>query len=167
MGLFSPPDVDKLYAEGSIEGLIRAAKHRDSEVAAKASAALADMTDFCVSELSTKNIRRLQIVREALVLAGEPAVDAMIFVHTDKQSLHRRQDVTFVLGEAGDPKAVPVLIDALRDTDPLLRKLAAEALGKIGDPQAERPVHLVAMNDDNPQVKKAARKAYERIKAKK
>lgn len=164
MGLFSPPDVDKLYAQGSIEGLIKAAKNRDPDIAARASACLADMTDFCIGELSTKNIRRLTVVREALVLAGEPAVGAMIFVHTDKQSLHRRQDVTFVLGEARDPRAVPVLIGALRDTDPLLRKLAAEALGKIGDGSAARPLHLAAMNDDNPHVMKAARKAYDKVR---
>jgi len=164
MGLFSPPDVDKLYAEGSVEGLVKAAKNRDPEIAAKASVALADMVDFFIGELSTKNIRRLAVVREALVLSGEPAVDAMIFVHTDKQSVHRRQDVTYVLGEAGDPKAVPVLIDALRDTDPLLRRLAAEALGKIGDERAARPLHLAAVNDDNSYVQKAARKAYRRVK---
>lgn len=164
MGLFSPPDVDKLYAEGSVEGLVKAAKNRDPEIADRASVALADMIDFFIGELNTKNIRRLSVVREALVLAGEPAVDAMIFVHTDKQSAHRRQDVTYVLGEAGDPKAVPVLIDALRDTDPLLRRLAAEALGKIGDERATRPLHLAALNDDNAYVLKAARKAYRRVK---
>ena len=164
MGLFSPPDVEKLRAQGSVEGLVKAARNRDPEVARQASEALVEMIDFCLNELSTKNIRRLGVVREALVLAGPPAVDAMIFVHTDRQSVHRRQDVTFVLGEAGDPRAVPVLIDALRHTDPLLRKLAAEALGKIGDESALRPLHLAATNDENRYVQKAAEKAYEKVK---
>ncbi len=68
-----------------------------------------------------------------------------------------------MLGEAGDPEAVPVLIDALRDTDPLLRQLAAEALGKIGDEQAAEPLRLAALRDDNERVRRAATKAHQRL----
>ncbi len=167
MGVFGAPDVARLKARGNVEGLIKATKYkRDPEVQRQAREALCEMIDFFIRELQTRNLRKLMVFREALVACGDPAIDAMIFVHTDRQSLHRRQDVTFVLGEARDPRAVPVLINALRDTDPLLRMLAAEALGKIGDPSTARPLHLAAVNDDNDKVRKAASKAYRALQSK-
>jgi HEAT repeat protein len=164
MGLLKAPDVARLRARGSVEGLVKAANYkRDPAIQREAREALCEMIDFLIRELQTRNLRKLIIFREALAACGEPAIDAMIFVHTDRQSLHRRQDVTFVLGQARATKAVPVLIVALRDTDPMLRKLAADALGKIGDASAARPLHLAA-NDDNPQVAKSAAKAYRLVK---
>jgi HEAT repeat protein len=163
MALFGPPDVARLMERGNVEGLIRAAKYKkDEHVRQEARAALAEMTDFLIGELQTKNIRRLALVREALMLIGPPAVERMIWVHTDKQSAHRRQDVTYVLGEMRADAAVPVLITALRDPDPLLRRLAAEALGKIGDKRAERPLRLT-LKDDNAIVRKSAAKALRRL----
>jgi HEAT repeat protein len=165
MALFRPPDVEQVVARGNIEGLIRAAKYKKSEkIREEARAALADMADYLIGELRTKNIRRLGIVREALMLAGQPAVDRMIWVHTDKQSVHRREDVTFVLGEMRAKEAVPVLIIALRDTDAMLRRLAAEALGKIGDPRAAAPLR-VALGDDNAIVQKVATRALHKVQS--
>jgi HEAT repeat protein len=165
MALFGPPDVERLNARGNVEGLIRAAKYkRDEKVREAARAALAQMTDFLIGELNTKNIRRLGLVREALMLIGKPAVDRMIWVHTDKQSAHRRQDITFVLGEMRAKEAVPVLITALRDPDALLRRLAAEALGKIGDARAAGPLRI-ALGDDNAVVSKVATRALHKVQS--
>ena len=165
MALFGPPNVAQLKARGSVEGLIRAAKYKkDAKVREDARAALAQMTDFLIGELSTKNIRRLALVREALTLAGRPAQERLIFVHTDKQSLHRRQDATFVLGEMRAKEAVPVLITALRDPDAMLRRLAAEALGKIRDPRAAGPLR-VAIGDDNAVVRKVAVRALHKVQS--
>jgi HEAT repeat protein len=165
MALFGPPDVEQLNARGNVEGLIRAAKYKkDARVRDEARAALAQMTDFLIGELSTKNIRRLALVREALTIIGQPAQARLIFVHTDKQSVHRRQDVTFVLGEMRAKEAVPVLIAALRDPDALLRRLAAEALGKIADPRAAGPLR-VAIGDDNAVVRKAAVRALHKVQS--
>lgn len=163
--MFGPPDVGRLRESGSVEGLIRAAKYkRDEDVRREARAALAEMLDYLIAELQTKNIRRLAVVREALELAGRPAVERMIWVHTDKQSLHRRQDVTYVLGNMRAREAVPVLITALRDTDALLRRLAADALGKVGDKRAERPLRL-ALRDENAMVRKSAAKALRKLES--
>ena len=165
MALFKPPDVERLVARGNVEGLIRAAKYKKSvKVREEARAALATMVDFLIGELNTKNIRRLGIVREGLMLAGRPAIDRMIWVHTDKQSVHRREDVTYVLGEMRAEEAVPVLIVALRDPDALLRRLAAEALGKIGDKRAAEPLR-VALGDDNAVVQKAATRALYKVQS--
>jgi HEAT repeat protein len=163
MALFGPPDVVKLKARGKVEPLVRAARYKkDPAVRESARKVLEGMLDYLIGQLSTKNISHLTQVREALKLVGKPAVGKMIFVHTDHQSVQRRQDVTFVLGEMGDPEAVPVLITALRDPDALLRRLAADALGKLGDARAERPLR-VALKDDNAIVAKSAAKALRRL----
>ena len=47
----------------------------------------------------------------------------------------------------GDEKAVPDLIEALKDDDVSVRRHAAGALGKIGDERAIQPL-LEAMNDE-------------------
>ena len=165
MALFRPPDVEQLVARGNVEGLIRASTYKKSEkVRNQAKAALAGMVDFLIGELNTKNIRRLGIVREGLMIIGKPAVDRMIWVHTDKQSVHRREDVTYLLGEMRAKESVPVLITAMRDPDALLRRLAAEALGKIGDPRAAGPLR-VALGDDNAVVQKAATRALHKIQS--
>jgi len=48
-----------------------------------------------------------------------------------------RQNAAAALGELGDPRAIEPLLDAIRDTDPLLQGKAVRALGELGDP---RPV---------------------------
>ena len=46
------------------------------------------------------------------------------------------RNVCVALGNIGDPQAVPALIDALHDNEPLIRGHAAWALGRIGGEQA-------------------------------
>ena len=47
-----------------------------------------------------------------------------------------RRNVAVVLGNIGDPAAVPGLVEALSDPEPIIRRHAAWALGKIGTPPA-------------------------------
>lgn len=46
-----------------------------------------------------------------------------------------RRNAAVALGNSGDPAAVPALIEALSDAEPLVRGHAAWALGRIGDEQ--------------------------------
>lgn len=46
------------------------------------------------------------------------------------------RNVAVALGNAGDPRAVPALIDALHDEEPLVRGHAAWALGRLGGDEA-------------------------------
>jgi len=161
---FSTPNVARLQARGDTEGLLKATRYKqDAEVREAARLALCEQIDFLIGKLDTRNLRQLLIVRDALVACGPPAVDAMIFVHTDHQSVNRRQDTAYVLGMVGDPRAVPVLLDALRDNDAALRMVAAAALGKIGDPDAADALRLAALKDSNAQVRKAASRAFRKI----
>lgn len=149
---------------GKVETLLRAAQYtKDPAVAAAGREALTEHLDLFIRELDSKNIRRLQIAREALCVIGEPARERLVFI-LEHGHVHRRQDAAFVLGEMKDEAAVPALCSALCHTDPLLRYLAAQALGKIGSPRARRQLRL-ACGDEEPKVAREARKALERIGA--
>jgi HEAT repeat protein len=54
-----------------------------------------------------------------------------------------------------DPRAVEPLIAALRDTDPIARKNAADALSNIKDPRAVEPL-IAALKDADPIVRQVA-----------
>ncbi len=49
---------------------------------------------------------------------------------------------------AGGPAAVPLLIAALKDKTPAVRKAAADSLGKIGDERAREPLRAAAKDDN-------------------
>ena len=66
------------------------------------------------------------------------------------------------LEQIGDPQAVPLLIQALGDSDWLVRNAAAEALGRIGDPQAI-PALMQALGDSEWGVREAAVEALGQI----
>lgn len=162
MGLFGPPDVEKARRTGQIELMLKAATYKkDPAVAQAGRDALAEHLDLLIRELDSKNVRRLQIARDALVAVGPAARDRLIFI-LGEGHVHRRQDAAFVLGEMKDPAAVAPLCEALKHPNPLLRTLSAQALGKIGSKTAVRDLRLAAMDDES-HVAKEARKALCKI----
>jgi HEAT repeat protein len=66
-----------------------------------------------------------------------------------------RQYLSMVLGNLGDRRATPVLVDALKDRAPETRIYAALALGRLKDPAAVPPL-LAVFADDERDVRKAA-----------
>ena len=61
------------------------------------------------------------------------------------------RNAAIVLGNRGDERAVPVLIDALNDSEPMIRGAAAWALGKLGGKQAATALQsrlTIEENDD-------------------
>ncbi len=66
-----------------------------------------------------------------------------------------RQYLSMVLGNLGDRRATPLLIDALRDRAPETRIYAALALGRLGDPSAV-PSLIDVFSTDERDVRKAA-----------
>jgi len=67
------------------------------------------------------------------------------------------------LGEARSPSGVSELIAALQDPDGNVRRLAASALGKIGDRRAVNPLMALLTRETKPQVRQSAVKALGRI----
>lgn len=66
-----------------------------------------------------------------------------------------RQYLSMVLGNLGDRRATPLLIDALHDRAPETRIYAALALGRLGDPSAV-PALIDVFSTDERDVRKAA-----------
>jgi len=164
VGLFGPPDVDKLNRRGSIAGLVRAAKYKgDPEVREKARLSLEEHMDLLIDKLQTKSMTELGQARDGLVLIGAPARDKLIFI-LENGHLHRRQDAAFVLGIMKDPAAVEPLKLALLNPDPLLRMLCIQALAKIGDPRAVDSLRR-GLSDVDPKVAEEARKALKKLGA--
>ena len=63
-----------------------------------------------------------------------------------KKSEFIRVDAAYALGEIGDQKAVPSLIERLQDDSKFVRRAAISALGHLGDPSAVVP--LIPMLED-------------------
>lgn len=117
MGLFGPPNVDKMKAKGDVGGLIKALNYENGHGVRKAAAV-------------------------ALVRIGAPAVESLASALYD-----RNRDVRLAaieaLGAIGDARAVAPLIAALnailrqrKGCDSQMCRAAAEALGRIGDARA-------------------------------
>lgn len=80
----------------------------------------------------------------------EPDIEGAIGL-LDSPDENLRQFVAYLLGQAGDPRAIEPLIDLLDDDHVGVRGAAANALGKLGDTAAV-PYLRPLLNDPNPQL---------------
>jgi epoxyqueuosine reductase len=64
------------------------------------------------------------------------------------------RNVCVALGNSGDQQAVPALIGALQDYEPLIRGHAAWALGRIGGEQAKKALEEALAGEENEEVRK-------------
>jgi hypothetical protein len=95
------------------------------------------------------------------VLAAHPELPR---VGVTLESAHKVEQRVVALGESGSPEAVPELVEALRHSDGNVRRLAASALGKIGDSQAVEPLLTLLAAEAKPQVRQYAIKALGRLR---
>jgi hypothetical protein len=93
----------------------------------------ADFIQSVVVAIAQINLQMFQKVQESL----------------NDSSTSVRTQAAFVLGEIGNPKAVPVLSSTLNDSDSGVRSRAAFALGKIGNSQAVPALSNVLTDSDN------------------
>jgi len=96
----------------------------------------------------------------------EPLIKILIKAVREYKSPKVRKKVTKALVKIGKP-AVESLIEVLNDRENIARQVAAEALGRIGDKRAVEALAQVMRTDGNDDVRKAAKEALEKIKAKK
>ncbi|KAJ1959216.1 deoxyhypusine hydroxylase, partial [Dimargaris xerosporica] len=75
-----------------------------------------------------------------------------------------KHELAYVLGQMGDPHALPVLEQVLRNDheDPMVRHEAAEAMGAIGDPQS-LPILEAYRTYPQPDIAQTCELAVERI----
>ena len=71
------------------------------------------------------------------------------------------RNVCVALGNSGDARAIPALIDALRDEEPLIRGHAAWALGQIGGEEAIQALRLTEKTEEEHEVRKEIAYALE------
>ena len=79
------------------------------------------------------------------------------FRHSPIRRAKRRgllRNVCVALGNSGDSQAVPALIGALHDDEPLVRGHAAWALGRIGGKQAKQALQARLADESNEEVRK-------------
>ena len=79
------------------------------------------------------------------------------FRHSPIKRAKRRgllRNVCVALGNSGDPQAVPALIGALHDAEPLVRGHAAWALGRIGVDEARRALEEAIVGEEDEEVRK-------------
>ncbi len=110
--------------------------------------------------------RRLAVVGCALALLVQPAhadkIDDLTRALMQDPSYKVRVQAAIVLGKLADKRAVPALIQALRDENESVRGVAATSLGRIGDKSAANAL-LQATNDSSEFVRAQARKALEAV----
>jgi epoxyqueuosine reductase len=73
------------------------------------------------------------------------------------------RNVCVALGNSGDAQAVPALIGALHDHEPLVRGHAAWALGRIADRQSINALHAALQTEEDIEVQKEIRCALSSV----
>ena len=84
------------------------------------------------------------------------------FSHSPIKRAKRRgllRNVCIALGNLGDPVAIPALIGALGDAEPLVRGHAAWALGRLGGAEARAALTAALTSDAEPSVRAEAQQA--------
>jgi HEAT repeat protein len=101
------------------------------------------------------NARRVSwslLVGSILLFAGGPAwadrVDDLVHKLQSKITMERR-DAAHELGMAKDPRAVPSLIAALKDEEPMVRLDVSGALIEIGRPVVDPLIGAVKSDNDS------------------
>lgn len=93
-----------------------------------------------IAALDDNNRQVRMVVAEGLGRLGDPrAVNPLLHI-----AMHIGEDATMAAAAIVKigPRAVEPLITALEDENPNVRNAAAEALGKLGDPRAIKPLNI-------------------------
>jgi ATP-dependent DNA helicase RecQ len=133
-----------------------------------------ELTQIVAPEIETQVLQAIAAVGSAAALSSLKAVlpddisygqiRCVIAAHPHlsqespplKEIIEKPIQRVVALGETGDPVAVPELIEALNHDDGNMRRLAASALGKIGDLRAVEPLIELLTRETKPQVRQYA-----------
>jgi vesicle coat complex subunit len=189
MGIFGPPDVEKLKNKRDVKGLIGALRYRkNSTICKNAALALADLFATSPGEHASQAVSSLIELLDdadvgvvssavlALGAVGQPALLPLVSVlRSPKERV--REAAARTIGRLApnlpDPTylklAIDPLIGLLRDSNPTIRRSAAWALGRASqrvEPATRSlPVEnlIRALRDPNTEVREAAAAALGRI----
>lgn len=82
-----------------------------------------------------------------------------------QEPVRARAHAAFTLGQMQSVEAVPALIETLQAPEEMLRSRAIDALGRIKDPRAWKPLIVAANKDASPELRKKAQKTVENLTA--
>jgi HEAT repeat protein len=99
--------------------------------------------------------------------ALKPVIDLeeMLFLLRAGGDRHQRARAAVVLGELGDLRALPVLIDTLLDADAHVRGFAAHALGAFGDQRALEALRQLVERERDERVRFLASVSMNRLRS--
>lgn len=97
------------------------------------------------------------------VRASADKIDDLTRTLMQDPSYKVRVQAALVLGKLGDKRAVPALIQGLRDENETVRGVAATSLGRIGDKSAANALMTASTSDASEFVRTQARKALELV----
>jgi HEAT repeat protein len=141
MGLFGPPNVEKLAKKGKTNALVAALSYtKDSEIPAAAARALGRLGDRTavqplVDLLERGDLTNAESVVDALGRLGDARAVRPLFALLRSPSTPDRaaRAATLALVQIGDRDAV---LEAIDDDSPLVRRRAVIAAGMLGDERA-------------------------------
>ncbi len=122
----------------------------------------ADALDALLPLLSDADSDVREAAGEALVHIGAAARPGLETALLEARNPDSRTVAARALGQIGDRKALPALVQALNDVSSWVRVAVVESLGQIQDRQAREPLQA-ALDDENADVREAARQALDRI----
>ncbi len=161
-----------LEGGGAVDALGRALQDEDPGVRETAASALGRTWDEgAVEPLARALLDDDDVwVREAAAQAlgaiwSDGAVDVLGGVAVSDRSRSVREAAVEALGRLADPRAIPSLIEALRDPTGAIRERAAEALAAIASTAALAPLMDAASRDGDPWVRERAEEAIARLSA--
>lgn len=100
----------------------------------------------------------------AVTFEPDPAIRRICRTATSAADSTERYSAVEALGDTGHPEAIPTLLQALKDEDPYVRAIAADALGNFPE-NADRivPSLVVALQDEDSYVRAEAARSLETI----
>lgn len=133
---WNKPEIDALFRERDVDGLIRALRFPDFDIQWRASAALGSLgpeaVDRLIPLLDHRDVNvRLGIIEALAQIREGRAVPPMIRL-LDDESAEVRWAAALALGEMGDPIAIDPLVLMLMDPDRYARYGAAKSLERLG-----------------------------------
>lgn len=142
MGLFGPPDVERLKAKGKIKGLAKALRYKDPDIRMEAAVALLEVGDASA----------VPLLFEATVKTEDRPFEMSLSdrMEAEKRDKKLREVATKALVHIGEP-GVLHLVKKLSGGSKEVRAAAAEVLGDMGDRRAVGPlIPLLVVEDENP-----------------
>jgi HEAT repeat protein len=163
MGIFGPPNIEKLKIKGNIKGLIKALAYKKFEqIREEAARALADIGVPATEPLilffnaQDESLRKLRKTTKFDSL-NDP------YIKTEKAEIDRiKTHIIWTLGEIRDVRGVKFLIEVLKREERSHQKEVTEALRRITDNKSME-LFILALKDEDADVRCFAAKSLGEI----